>query len=259
MKPLVTVITACLNGGAFLAQAIDSVRAQTFADWELLIVDDGSTDGSDRIAAEYAARDARIVLLATSGRTGAAAARNVGLRAARGRFVAFLDCDDWWSPNKLEAQLLAMSASGAAFCATPYVVCDAAGRELRTQRVRPPLTSRRCLTKQAVIGCLTVMIDVEAVGAVEFATKLRKVEDFALWVRLLRRCEAGNLPAVATSEPLAFYRVHGAGQSRSKLRHALAHWPAYTRELSLSWPQAAYCFACYVVNGLRDRLPARFQ
>jgi teichuronic acid biosynthesis glycosyltransferase TuaG len=257
MKPLVSVIMPCLNGRAFLAQAIESVRAQTLADWELLIIDDGSADGSQGLAAEYAARDARIVPLATAGRCGAAAARNLGLRAARGRFVAFLDCDDWWSPAKLRTQLDAMLAAHAAFCAGTYVVCDAGGRPIRTQRAHPPLTPARCLTKQAVIGCLTVIVDTEALGAIQFSTRLRKVEDFALWIQLLRRCERAGLAAIAVAEPLAFYRVHGAGQSSSKVRHALAHWPAYTQELSLSWPRAAYCFACYAINTVRDRLRAR--
>ena len=257
MKPQVSVITPCLNGSAYLAQAIESVRAQTLTDWELLVVDDGSGDDSQGIVNEYAARDERIVPLATIGRCGAAAARNLALRAARGRFVAFLDCDDWWDPAKLRTQLDAMQAANAAFCAGPYVVCDAKGRPIRTQRVHPPLTSARCLTKRAVIGCLTVVVDTEALGAIQFSTRLRKVEDFALWIQLLRRCESAGLAAIAVAEPLAFYRVHGGGQSRSKVRHALAHWPAYTQELSLSWPRAAYCFACYAFNGARDRLRAR--
>lgn len=257
MKPQVSVITPCLNGSAYLAQAIESVRAQTLTDWELLVVDDGSSDGSQRMAAEYAAGDERIVPLVTSGHCGAAAARNLGLRAARGRFVAFLDCDDWWHPAKLGTQVDAMRAAHAAFCAGPYTVCDAQGHPIRTQRVHPPLTPARCLAKQAVIGCLTVVVDTEALGAIQFSTRLRKVEDFALWIQLLRRCERDGLAAIAIAEPLAFYRVHGGGQSRSKVRHALAHWPAYTQELSLSWPQAAYYFACYAVNGVRDRLRAR--
>ena len=104
---------------------------------------------------------------------------------------------------------------------------------------------------------MTVVVDTEALGAIQFSTRLRKVEDFALWIQLLRRCERDGLAAIAIAEPLAFYRVHGGGQSRSKVRHALAHWPAYTQELSLSWPQAAYYFACYAVNGVRDRLRPR--
>jgi teichuronic acid biosynthesis glycosyltransferase TuaG len=253
MKPQVSVIMPCLNGSAYLAQAVESVLAQTLPGWELLIIDDGSDDGSAQLAAKYAARDARIVALATAGRCGAAAARNLGLNAARGRFVAFLDCDDWWSPNKLAVQLKAMQAAQAAFCASAYVVCDAQGRPRRTQHARAPLTTQRCLTKQAVIGCLTVLVDTLRLGPFQFPTRLRKVEDFALWIQLLRRCESAGLAAIAVAQPLAFYRVHDAGQSRSKLRHALAHWPAYTQELRLSWPQAARCLACYVVNGVRDR------
>ena len=254
-KPLVSIITPCLNGSRFLAHAVESVQAQTCADWELLIVDDGSDDGSDTQAKQLAVRDPRIVPLRTRGRVGAGAARNLGLSAARGRYVAFLDCDDWWAPTKLAEQIDVMRRTTAGFCVSPYWVCDASGRPHRVQHVLEPLTLRRYLMKRCVIGCLTVVVDVDAIGPFEFRPHLRKAEDFVLWVELLRRCDGAGRRVALTLTPLAYYRVHEAGQSRSKLQHARAHWHAYRHELGLSLPSAIFYFGTYVVNGLLDRLP----
>lgn len=253
MKPIVSIVMPCLNGLPYLRQAIESVQSQTHREWELIIVDDGSTDGSPQAVAAAAREDARIVQLTTSGRTGAARTRNVGLSRATGRYVAFLDCDDWWHREKLARQLDWLQKEGAAFCCSPYVVCDKAGSPLRLQQVRQPLTIARYLKKQLVIGCLTVVVDKAALGEFRFKEDLPLVEDFLLWCDLLNRSEQKGLRVVSTPEPLAYYRVHPGGQSARKLRHAQAHWHVLKHELGLSAPVAAYCFASYVVNGLMDR------
>jgi teichuronic acid biosynthesis glycosyltransferase TuaG len=259
VRPLISVVTPCLNGAKFLARALESVQNQSFQDWEHLIVDDGSSDGSDTIALSCALADSRIVPLKTRGRTGAAATRNVGLAAARGRYVAFLDSDDWWDPRKLELQLAAMRSSGAAFCVSPYIVCRFDGLPIRIQPFIGPLTAYRCLKKQCVVGCLTVMIDVEQLGPLRFREQVRLAEDFVLWVELLRRCEREGLGAIAMASPLAYYRVHEGGQSRSKFRHAMAVWRAYSRELTLPLPRALHYFISYLFHGLFDRAPGRHR
>lgn len=253
MPPTISIIMPCLNGIRYLPAAIASVYAQTFEDWELIVIDDGSTDGSESLVRTMSDRDARIVLLRTSGRTGAAQARNHGLERARGRMVTFLDCDDWWSPTKLAEQMAAMADHGAGFCCSPYTVCDETGRALRLQGVDPPLTSRRYLRKNFVIGCLTVLVDTARIGTFQFPVHLQRAEDFLLWHELLLRCERQGVPALATSRPLAFYRVHGSGQSHNKWRHAQAHWQIYSRELRLPLPTALWCFASYILNGVLDR------
>lgn len=253
MTPLISIISPCLNGSTYLEQAILSVQAQTFSNWELLLIDDGSTDGSDAMAARFAAHDPRIVPMRTSGRIGAGPARNVGISAARGQYIAFLDCDDWWHPRKLDLQLMAMDKLGAAFCVSPYTVCKVDGRPIRVQDVDLPLTLHRYLLKRCVIGCLTVLIDVSKLGSFRFPEHLRKAEDFVLWIELLSRCERLGFAAISTDEALASYRVHSGGQSRGKLQHARAHWRIYSKEIGLPWNRAVLYFASYVVNAILNR------
>jgi len=253
MKPIVSVVMPCLNGLPYLRQAIESVQSQTHREWELIIIDDGSTDGSPQAVEAAAREDGRIVQLATSGRTGAARTRNVGLSRATGRYVAFLDCDDWWHREKLARQLDRLERENATFCCSPYFVCDKAGSPLRLQQVRRPLTIDRVIRKQVVIGCLTVVVDRDALGEFRFNEDLPLVEDFLLWCELLTRSAQKGRPVASTVEPLAYYRVHAGGQSARKLRHARAHWHVLKHELHLSAPVAAFCFASYVINGLLDR------
>ncbi len=253
-RPLVSIITPCLNGAAYLGQAIASVQAQSVGDWEMLVVDDGSTDGSDTLANALSQTDSRIVPLRTQGRTGAAATRNLGLTSARGRFIAFLDSDDWWDVQKLEQQLTALNALDAVFCISPYQVCRSDGARLRLQPTHGPLNLGRYLSKRGVVGCLTVLLDRDRLGPFQFREHLRKAEDFVLWVELLRRCEAQGLATVTTDVPVAHYRIHAGGQSRGKLMHARAHWHAYFHELALPWHWAARYFLSYVANGMRDRV-----
>jgi teichuronic acid biosynthesis glycosyltransferase TuaG len=248
------MITPCLKGAANLAQASASEQAQSVGDWEMLVNDDGSTDGSDTLANALSQADARIVPLRTQGRTGAAATRNLGLSSARGQFIAFLDSDDWWNAQKLERQLAALSASGAVFCISPYQVCRSDGAPLRLQPAHGPLNLARYLAKRCVVGCLTVLLDRDRLGPFQFREHLRQAEDFVLWVELLRRCEARGLATVVTDVPVAHYRIHAGGQSRGKLQHARAHWHAYFHELALPRHRAATYFLSYVVNGLRDRV-----
>jgi teichuronic acid biosynthesis glycosyltransferase TuaG len=252
--PVVSIITPCLNGLPYLDQCVQSVVAQSFGNWELSIIDDGSTDGSADLAQEWTTRDSRIRLLRTTGRAGASRARNLGIRHARGRYIAFLDCDDWWLPEKLEQQLSAMSAQGAGFCCSPYNVCTDNGTFIRVQRVQSPISTKRYVYKRFVIGCLTVLVDREKVGAFVFPEHLQAAEDVVLWYQLLVRCDKLQLPTVCTASPVANYRVHSGGKSSSKIPHALAHWRVYKNELGLPLFVAVIGFLAYAANGVWERM-----
>jgi teichuronic acid biosynthesis glycosyltransferase TuaG len=238
----------------FLREAISSVVAQTFRDWELLVVDDGSSDGSAEFAEDWSRAEGRIVPMRTAGRIGSAAARNVGLQAARGRFVAFLDCDDWWTHDKLETQLGEMRRAEAAFSCSSYFVCDAGGRLVRTQVSHPPLTRRRHLLKRTVVGCLTVVIDRELAGPVVFPTSRRLVEDFVAWDELLSGMERAHLTTLVIPNALASYRLSPTGKSRNKLAHASAHWTIFRRVMRMSWLAASWAMFNYTANSVRYRL-----
>ena len=156
-NPRVTVVTALYNAASFIGPTIESVLAQSFTDWEMIVVDDCSTDDSARVVAGYAARDPRIVLLGLEQNSGAAVARNRAIEAARGRYIAFLDSDDCWHPDKLRKQLDFMQHNSYALTHTWYERQDETGLSLGAV-VRPPaVLDYHALLKSNFIACLTVI------------------------------------------------------------------------------------------------------
>ena len=240
--PLVSVVTPAWNAAATLPATLASVLAQTRPDWELLVADDGSTDASPAIAAAWAARDPRIRPL-PGPRQGPAAARNRAIRAARGRFLAFLDADDCWRPEKLARQLAFMEREKSAFSFTAYRRVDAAGRDLGTVRA-PAAVGYAGLLKGNVIGCLTAVVDTARFGKVEMPP-LPLRQDYALWLALLR--QGGE--AHGLNEVLADYRVVPGSLSASKFRAARGTW-AVLRAEGLPLPRALWCFGHYAAASL---------
>ena len=168
--PLFTVVTPVWNAAATLGEAAASVAAQSLPDWEQILVDDGSTDGSRALAAALAAADPRRRLLAWDDNRGAAEARNAAIRAARGRYIAFLDADDRWHPEKLARQLAQHGATGAGLVFSAYRRIGADGRALGTVAV-PPRVDRAGLLRGNVIGCLTAVYDTARFGKVGDAAR----------------------------------------------------------------------------------------
>jgi glycosyltransferase involved in cell wall biosynthesis len=243
--PRVSVVTPVWNAAATLAEAVASVRAQTLPDWEMILVDDGSTDRSRALAEALAAAEPRLRVLGWAENRGAAAARNAGIRAARGRYIAFLDADDRWRPEKLALQLAATAEAPFVFSA--YGRMDAAGRRLGEVPAPPRLTYAELL-KGNRIGCLTALYDTAHFGKVEMP-ELRRRQDYGLWLKLLKRGPAARgLPQV-----LADYRVRPGSLSADKWAAARATW-AVLRELEgLPLGRAGYCFLHYAGRGLLAR------
>ncbi len=244
MTPAVSVITPAFDAATTLEATIASVLAQTRTDWEMLIADDGSTDATAAIAAAWAARDPRIRPLPGPGREGPAAARNRAIRAARGRFIAFLDADDRWRPEKLARQLAFMQAEATPFSFTAYRREDASRpRPRHRPRARRGSTTPTLL-KGNVIGCLTAVYDTAHFGKVEMPP-LPLRQDYALWLTLLRQ---GGV-ARGLDEVLADYRVGAGSLSGSKLRAARGTWAVLRRE-GLPLPRTLWCFGHYALSGL---------
>lgn len=232
-----------------LEGAITSVQAQHHPHWELLLVDDGSTDATARVAHERAALDDRIRVLTHVRRAGVAQARNTALDAARGDWVAFLDVDDRWYPAKLQAQLRDMRALGCAIGYSAYRRLAPDGHVLGV--VRPPAhADAHEMLRRNRIGHLTGIYRRDALPDLRFEAVGH--EDHVFWTRAVQ--QAGPARRVGGDQPLADYLVHGASLSANKWRAAGWQWRNYRDRFALGRLQAARCFAAYAWHALRSRL-----
>ena len=183
--PLVSVVTPIFNSRSTIQETIASIRSQSLEDWEVLVVDDGSTDGSIEAVQAISVGDDRIRLLENQFARGPAGARNTAIKAARGRYIAFLDSDDRWMPQKLESQIAFMQKDNVAFSYGDYLAIDAdSGRELGVVRAPGSLTYQDLL-RSCPIGCLTVAFDQQVLGKM-YMPDVRRGQDWGLWLRLTK-------------------------------------------------------------------------
>lgn len=244
--PAVSILMPAHDAARTLPAAIASVRAQHWTDWELLIADDGSADATGRIAAEAMAADPRIRLLRAEAPEGAAAARNRALAAARGRYIAFLDSDDLWLPEKLSRQIPFLEAEGAALTYTGFYRRSPGGRQ-RLVRV-PERVDRARLLRGNVIGCLTAVYDSARIGRIPMRP-IRRRQDFALWLDILERCPWAH----GLDEPLAIYNVQARSLSSNKLMASRDTWRMYRDIAGLSRGQAALCLGTHLWQRVTGR------
>ena len=243
-----SVITPVFNSSKFIRDCIASVKGQTYENWELLLVDDCSADDSVDIIKEEAVHDERITLMQLDRNSGPAAARNKALSVAQGEYIAFLDSDDIWLPEKLAAQLYFMMSDNIAFSFTEYGFIDEEGNELNKLVKVPKEVDYNFLLKNTIIGCLTVMLDKKAFGNI-CVPDLRRQQDYALWLALLR---AGG-KAYGLQKRLALYRKVGGSHSSNKLKAAKNIWKVYKLE-NLNFLKACWCFVNYSLNAARKRV-----
>jgi len=220
---LVSVIMPTYNCGAFIEESVKSVLMQTVADWELIIVDDCSTDHTLDVLKPYLEKHPNIHYHCLEKNGGPAVARTEAMRLAAGKYMAFLDSDDLWSPDKLEKQIAFMKKTGAVFTCTGYRQMDEDGNDLGVVCVPPLRTDYNAmLYRSNPIGNLTVMYDVEALGRYT-VPPIRKRNDFALWLKILRDAEC----CVGMPDVLGQYRIRKNSVSSNKLSLAKFHWQLY--------------------------------
>ena len=202
---LVSVIMPSYNTGRFIAESIESVLAQTYTKWELLIVDDASTDNTDEVVADvkkrHCERSEAILYFKNDCNRGAAYSRNLALREAKGEWIAFLDSDDLWLPEKLEKQLKFMSDNGCKFSGTGRVQIDEDDKPLNRYIRSPHHVGKLGMFLYCWPGCLTVVYHVPTVGLVQIAD-LKKNNDYAIWLKVIKKSDF-----YAFDEVLAKYRV----------------------------------------------------
>ena len=235
------------NAAGTIARSIESVLGQRHAQFELLVVDDASTDATAQLVDGYAMADARVRLIRQPANGGVAAARNTGIAAARGAYVAFLDSDDWWHPAKLERQLAQMRRENAqvSYCSYQRVAED--GRVLSLV-VPPREVTHAQMLRSNFIGNLTGMY-ARSLGNGEFLRIGH--EDYVFWLQMVRR--AGRAIRIEHDGPLAFYLVREGSVSSNKWRAARWQWRIYREVEGLSRVRATVCMLYYFVYALSKR------
>jgi teichuronic acid biosynthesis glycosyltransferase TuaG len=240
---LVSIITPVHNAYSHIEETIQSVLKQTFTDWELILIDDYSSDKGIHILNKYEGRDSRIHLFENSHNLGAALSRNKGIEMAKGRFIAFLDSDDLWEPNKLEVQLKFMMENNHAFTFSGYHKFR--GEDIVGLHTVPLRVNHEELLKTCSIGCLTAMYDTKQLGKVYMPIISRR-QDFALWLKILK-----EIPyAYGINQPLAKYRLRDDSISGNKFRAAKYQWRVYREFEHLGFFETCYYFSHYAVFGV---------
>lgn len=242
----------CYNAARTLEEAVQSAIAQTYKNWELIIVNDGSRDESPAILERLQAQDSRVRVIHNTQPSGASAARNRALSVAEGRYIAFLDADDLWLPYKLENQLAAMQEHGIGLCCGWYETMDADGRLIGNVRPTPGFLTHRSLLCDCVVGCLTAVLDRSLTGDVRFDPRLPRGEDYHLWLSILK----SGVKGFCVGETLGRYRVGSNTLSSNKLAAARTRWQVYRFEQYSVLTSALY-FVGYAVTGLMKTLSMR--
>lgn len=213
----VSIIMPNYNCGSFIRETVNSVLNQTYPNWELIIVDDCSTDNSVEIIKELQASDARIKLFINEKNSGAAASRNLAMREATGKWIAFLDSDDLWLAEKLEKQLSFMAENGYAFSYTKYEHIDEDSKPVNIVVCGPKKLTKRKMRRCCYPGCLTVMYDAEAVGLIQIPDEIGNGEnDYAIWLEAVKKADCYYM-----DEILAGYRVRGNSLSHKASKSKL--------------------------------------
>lgn len=238
---IVSVIMPVHNDERYIKDAILSVISQTYQNWELLIVDDCSTDCTSTIISEFKNLDTRIKSYMTPSASGSPTLpRNIGIRNASGRYIAFLDSDDQWLPSKLQKQIeLFTNEEDAVIVFSNYKKIDELGEEHRQAIVAPSDTDYSRLLKGNIMGCLTIMYDADKVGKNFFPQCGH--EDYALWLSILKR--GGK--AYNTNTVEALYRVKGNSVSSNKLLAMGWQWKIYRNIEKLGIVKSMFYFINY--------------
>jgi teichuronic acid biosynthesis glycosyltransferase TuaG len=246
--PTVSVITPSYKSKKFILETLLSIKNQSYIDFEVIVVDDGSPDQS----ADYICSilpDDRFKLIRLEQNVGAAEARNEGLRAAKGRYIAFLDADDLWRPEKLEKQLDFMAKKDAAFSFTAYEVISETGDSVRDCISVPCTINKKQYLGNTIIGCLTVMIDRSKFSQEVVMPNLRSSHDMALWVNLLSEVRI----AYGYQGVLASYRLVSSSNTSKKFKAALEVWQVYRNYLNYSLFKSSFYFLKYAANAVLKR------
>jgi len=231
---LVSIVTPCYNCKNFIGETINSVFNQTYDNWELIITDDCSKDGSEQLIREITRNDSRVKYFRFINNSGAGVARNNSIKEAKGRFIAFCDSDDQWKPNKLEKQIDFMLKNNYSLTYTSYDVINESGKFFNTVNAKQKV-SYLTMLKNNYIGCLTAIYDSDKLGKM-YMPEIRKRQDWALWLSILKH----EKWAYGINESLAIYRDRSKSISSSKIEMLKYNWQIYNDIENISFTRSIF-------------------
>ncbi|MEL4280065.1 glycosyltransferase family 2 protein [Shewanella mangrovisoli] len=242
-QPLVSIIMPSYNSAKTIAESIESVIAQTYQNWELLITDDVSVDHTRDIVRSYCAKDNRIKLFELDKNSGAGASRNNSIENSNGDYIAFLDSDDLWLPEKLLTQISFMELNNILLSYSAYQKFSSKGKG---KIINPPSSvSYKQLILGNVIGCLTAIYNAKVLGK-RYMPLIRKRQDMGLWLSILKDIKA----AYCVDKVLAMYRTD-TGMTQNKFKILKWQWIFYRQHLRLNFFDSLYSFTLYIYNSLK--------
>jgi len=243
-KEKVSIIVPMYNAEKFIGKTIESVLSQTYENWEMLIMNDVSTDNSLAVVSEFAKKDDRIKVVNTKKNMGVVKGRNYLIDLASGKYIAFLDADDYWHSEKLEKQVQFMEEKNAGISCTEYTRVRENGEKINEVVIKSEISYTDML-KNNYLGCLTVMYDVEKVGK-RYFKELEKNEDYVLWLEIVKDVKI----IYGLKENLAYYRVLDNSRSSNKVKTAKVRWEIYRKVEKLSLLKSIYYFLHYAVRAV---------
>lgn len=217
---LVSIITPSYNSASFILKTIDSVVKQTYLNWEMIIVDDCSTDNTVEVVNNYIEEndEKRIKVFVNEKNSGAAYSRNRAIREAKGHWIAFIDSDDLWDSFKLEEQIMFMKNNNYHFSNTYYRQVGDNGDDLHRFVISPKKMGKQMIKNYCWLGCLTVIYDASYVGLIQIPDNIKKRNDYAMWLKVAEKAKCYCYPKICAS-----YRIRSGSISRVSKRKLLKH------------------------------------
>src|SRR5690606_26071654 len=246
MNELVSIVTPVFNSESYLKETFESIKKQTYSNWEWLLIDDSSQDNSRDLMQQLAQQDGRIKTFFLPENGGPAIARNVGIAHAKGKYLTFIDSDDLWFEDFIENSIQTISKTKIPFVFSSYQRKNEDLTISYTDFIVPAKVSYRDILKTNSISCLTAFIDIEVLGKKEMPV-IRKRQDMGLWLKYLK-----EIPfAYGIEEPKAVYRIRKNSLSRKKLDLIKHQWYFYRNVENLSFFSSVYYMLHWAILGVR--------
>lgn len=244
---MISIVIANFNSEKYIKETLDSILAQTYTNFEVLIIDDVSTDNSLDIIHDYQKKDVRIKLFKLKQNSGPAIARNLGIKNAKGNFLTFIDSDDLWDKIFLETSINFMEINKYSFIFSSYRRTDENLNKLYDDYIVPEKVNYTDLLKSNRISCLTAFMDISSIGKMYMDETFKSHEDYSLWLNILKKVDY----AYGIQEVLATYRIRNSSISRNKFRMLKTQWKFLRKVEKLSIFKTIYYYFHYIYNGLK--------